>query len=82
MLASQVALFGENGPCSVNADGSDTVPNKYSWNSQANVLYIDQPAGTGEPPSQGVGSSAWGEGNFMRMRTQPLVAGGNPLVLS
>ncbi len=45
--SSEVALFGENGPCSVNANGTDTVTNKWSWNSNASVLYIDQPAGTG-----------------------------------
>lgn len=45
--SSEVALFGENGPCSVNEAGSATIPNKFSWNSKANVLYIDQPAGTG-----------------------------------
>jgi cathepsin A (carboxypeptidase C) len=45
--SSEVALFGENGPCSVNEAGNDTITNKYSWNSKANVLYIDQPAGTG-----------------------------------
>lgn len=45
--SSEVALFGENGPCSVNADGTGTIPNNYSWNTKANVLYIDQPTGTG-----------------------------------
>ncbi|KAH8059100.1 serine carboxypeptidase [Aureococcus anophagefferens] len=45
--SSEVALFGENGPCKVNADGSATTKNAHSWNSNANVLYIDQPTGTG-----------------------------------
>ena len=45
--SSEVALFGENGPCTVNANGTDTVPNPYSWNSKANIVYIDQPTGTG-----------------------------------
>eukprot|EP00966_Prymnesium_polylepis_P202097 4682012-Prymnesium_polylepis.1 len=45
--SSEVALFGENGPCSVNADGTDTISNPYSWNSRANLLYVDQPTGTG-----------------------------------
>lgn len=43
--SSEVALFGENGPCKIN--GTDTVMNPYSWNSNANLLYIDQPAGVG-----------------------------------
>merc|ERR1711865_438453 len=45
--SSEVALFGENGPCKVNENGTDTITNPYSWNSKANLLYIDQPAGTG-----------------------------------
>jgi cathepsin A (carboxypeptidase C) len=42
-----VALFAENGPCAVNVDGTDTVTNPYSWNNNASIMYIDQPAGTG-----------------------------------
>ena len=42
-----MALFGENGPCKVNADGTDTILNEFSWNRNANLIYIDQPAGTG-----------------------------------
>jgi len=45
--SSEVALFGENGPCQVNTEGTNTTTNPYSWNSKANLLYIDQPAGTG-----------------------------------
>jgi cathepsin A (carboxypeptidase C) len=45
--SSEVALFGENGPCQVTADGSATTSNPWSWNNEANLLYIDQPAGTG-----------------------------------
>jgi cathepsin A (carboxypeptidase C) len=45
--SSEVALFGENGPCHVTADGSSTTKNPYSWNSNATLIYIDQPAGTG-----------------------------------
>jgi carboxypeptidase C (cathepsin A) len=52
--SSEVALFGENGPCSVNANGTDTIKNPYSWNSKASVLYIDQPAGTGFSYGAGV----------------------------
>ena len=35
--SSAVALFGENGPCTVNAAGDDTALNPYSWNSNANM---------------------------------------------
>lgn len=45
--SSEVALFGENGPCTVNENGTDTINNPYSWNTKANMIYIDQPAGTG-----------------------------------
>jgi carboxypeptidase C (cathepsin A) len=45
--SSEVALFGENGPCKVNKAGSNTTRNPYSWNSKANLLYVDQPTGTG-----------------------------------
>eukprot|EP00049_Salpingoeca_infusionum_P017049 m.351600 g.351600 ORF g.351600 m.351600 type:complete len:446 (-) comp16290_c0_seq1:184-1521(-) len=45
--SSEVALFFENGPCKVNKQGTGTTPNPYSWNTNANLLYIDQPAGVG-----------------------------------
>lgn len=35
------------GPCTVNKDGESTTSNPYSWNSRANVLWVDQPAGVG-----------------------------------
>ena len=44
--SSAVALFGENGPCKVNADGTATKLNPYSWNRNATLIYVDQPAGT------------------------------------
>ncbi|KAF4481653.1 Carboxypeptidase S1 like A [Fusarium agapanthi] len=34
-------------PCSVNADSNSTALNKISWNKHVNMLYIDQPLGTG-----------------------------------
>ena len=58
--SSEVALFGENGPCQVNADGTDTITNPYSWNSNATVIYIDQPAGTGFSYGIGVDSTETG----------------------
>lgn len=45
--SSEVALFGENGPCTVNELGESTKLNPFSWNSNASLLYVDQPAGTG-----------------------------------
>lgn len=55
--SSEVALFGENGPCSVNKEGTDTVTNPYSWNTAANILYIDQPTGTGFSYGTGLDSN-------------------------
>ena len=43
--SSILALFVENGPCSVNEFANGTVPNPYSWNSNANILWLDQPVG-------------------------------------
>jgi len=45
--SSLLALLEENGPCKPNKDGSDTVNNTYSWTNNANMIYIDQPAGVG-----------------------------------
>ncbi|KAG8874818.1 hypothetical protein FRB97_005636 [Tulasnella sp. 331] len=40
-------LNGEHGPCRVNLDKKSTTINHNSWNEAANVLYIDQPIGSG-----------------------------------
>jgi cathepsin A (carboxypeptidase C) len=45
--SSMIALFGELGPCIINAHANDTTYNKYGWNKHANVLFVDQPAGVG-----------------------------------
>jgi len=44
--SSLVALFNENGPYTINEDLSLSI-NPYSWNTNANVLWIDQPTNTG-----------------------------------
>jgi len=44
--ASEIALFYENGPCKFD-DDSHLYNNKYSWNTNANLLFVDQPVGTG-----------------------------------
>lgn len=46
--SSMIGLFQENGPCRfTNITQSEPVLNPYSWNEYANMLYIDQPIGTG-----------------------------------
>mmetsp|Transcript_4698 Transcript_4698/g.6656 ORF Transcript_4698/g.6656 Transcript_4698/m.6656 type:complete len:454 (-) Transcript_4698:236-1597(-) len=45
--SSAVALFHENGPCKINDNHNSTRLNPYSWNSNASIVYIDQPAGVG-----------------------------------
>lgn len=44
--SSMVALFYENGPYRI-ADDLSIIENPYSWNTKANLLYVDQPVGTG-----------------------------------
>jgi len=44
--SSELALFYENGPYVINDDLSLN-KNEHSWNSKANLLYVDQPVGTG-----------------------------------
>ena len=46
--ASEVALFYENGPYQFTSPTDSTIKsNPNSWNSFANLLYVDQPIGTG-----------------------------------
>uniref|UniRef100_A0A7S1NBK7 Carboxypeptidase n=1 Tax=Eutreptiella gymnastica TaxID=73025 RepID=A0A7S1NBK7_9EUGL len=44
--SSQLALLAENGPCNMGKDGNVT-RNPFSWTTRANVMWVDQPAGTG-----------------------------------
>ncbi|TMW66304.1 hypothetical protein Poli38472_004069 [Pythium oligandrum] len=44
--SSIMALLAENGPCKVN-DNLTTSINPYSWTSNANVLWLDQPTNVG-----------------------------------
>ncbi|PSR72048.1 hypothetical protein PHLCEN_2v12078 [Hermanssonia centrifuga] len=46
--ASTIAsgLLFENGPCSVSPDNK-TVRNDHSWNEKMNIIYLDEPIGTG-----------------------------------
>lgn len=45
--SSFTAILSENGPCWVNADSKTTRLNEWSWNTDVNMLYIDQPVQPG-----------------------------------
>ena len=45
--SSMIGLLSELGPCLINEHGNGTVYNKYGWNKEANMLFVDQPAGVG-----------------------------------
>ncbi|KAK7695150.1 hypothetical protein QCA50_002340 [Cerrena zonata] len=40
-------LLFENGPCSIAYGGNSTIVNQHSWNEVANIIYLEQPIGTG-----------------------------------
>ena len=44
--SSEIALLYENGPYRFNSRGK-LERNTYSWNNYVNLLYVDQPIGTG-----------------------------------
>jgi carboxypeptidase C (cathepsin A) len=47
--SSLLGLFGEHGPCVIDEGKSaaDIRMNPFSWNTRANMLYIESPAGVG-----------------------------------
>ncbi|KAG8881177.1 hypothetical protein FRB97_009808 [Tulasnella sp. 331] len=46
--SSSIGLFMELGPCSVDpVTANKTIWNPYSWNSNASIFFLDQPAGVG-----------------------------------
>lgn len=48
--AGQSSMYGaaeDGGPCYVLPDSNSTVENPWSWNVNANILYLDQPVGVG-----------------------------------
>jgi carboxypeptidase C (cathepsin A) len=45
--SSILALLSENGPYYMEPNSTDLFINPFSWNNNANLLYVDQPVGTG-----------------------------------
>jgi cathepsin A (carboxypeptidase C) len=45
--SSMLGMLQELGPCLINDYGNQTVYNPYGWNKEANLLFVDQPAGVG-----------------------------------
>ncbi|KAJ3318992.1 hypothetical protein HDV06_006741 [Boothiomyces sp. JEL0866] len=45
--SSFIGLLTELGPCNINKDGSGTDFNNFSWNSNANIFFLDQPVNVG-----------------------------------
>lgn len=45
--SSSTGLLFELGPCRIADDGTATTSNPYSWNTNANIIFLDQPVDVG-----------------------------------
>lgn len=45
--SGMIGLMQELGPCLINENGDGTVYNEYGWSKNANIIFVDQPAGVG-----------------------------------
>jgi cathepsin A (carboxypeptidase C) len=46
-VSGMIGLAQELGPCVINEFGNGTVYNEYGWSKNANIIFVDQPAGVG-----------------------------------
>jgi carboxypeptidase C (cathepsin A) len=44
--SSELAVFYENGPFTIN-DNMTLTPHAQAWNQVSNLIYVDQPVGSG-----------------------------------
>ena len=60
-----LGLYTENGPFNFKFDKDNIKQpfelenNEFSWNNNANVMYVDQPLGTGMSFAEGFGNLRW-----------------------
>ncbi|CAG2165563.1 unnamed protein product [Oppiella nova] len=47
MCSSILGMLTENGPYTVDSNGTKLIMNKYSWNKVVNIIYMESPAGVG-----------------------------------
>jgi cathepsin A (carboxypeptidase C) len=45
--SSSTGLLFELGPCAISDEGRNTTHNPHSWNSKANIIFLDQPVAVG-----------------------------------
>ncbi|KAJ3327448.1 hypothetical protein HDU91_004386, partial [Kappamyces sp. JEL0680] len=69
--SSFTGLLMELGPCTVDRGSRSTTLNPYSWNSNASVIFLDQPIGTGfsygKRKDRSSAQAAEGVYNFLRL---------------
>lgn len=62
--SSELAVFYENGPFHIKKEGLfdfKLIKNDFSWNTNANVVYMDQPVGTGFSRNKHITDLDWNE---------------------